>query len=290
MPPPKAYLERIQAVYPSLTVQTARLDTSGQNSVVLVVNDAVVFRFPRYALGVQGLAVEAAILRTVRRYVNLPTPDPVYAHLDAPPATAFIGYPRLPGEPLGRETLHSIAHDRVVRQVAHDLGRCLLALHAVPPAEVKTALPAYDGRAVWGDLYQRIRHRLWPAMQPDARVQVAAHFEAFLADDANFRPPPALVHNDFGASNILYDHRTQRVSGVIDFGSAGLGDPATDIAALGASYGDAFLAWVGEVYPLNAALLDRARFYQGTFALQESLFGAEMGDAEAYAAGMARYR
>ena len=139
-------------------------------------------------------------------------------------------------------------------------------------------------------MYKRIRQRLFAAMRAEARAQVALHFEGFLADDANFAVEPVLIHNDFGTSNILYDRLSQRVSGVIDFGSAGLGDPATDIAALRASYGDALLRFVGEVYSINAALLSRARFYQGTFALQEALFGAETGDAEAFAAGMATYR
>ena len=290
MPQPKAYLDLVQALYPSLTVYPARLDTSGQNSDILVVNDELVFRFPRYAPGVRALAVEAATLRGICDYVNLATPDPVYVHLDAPPGQAFIGYRRLPGEPLWRATLASIDDEGVVRQVAHDLGHFLRALHAIPPAAINPPLPPYDGRAVWGGMYERIRERLFAAMRPDARAQVAAHFETFLADAAHFTVPPVLIHNDFGTSNILYDRVSQRVSGVIDFGSAGLGDPATDIAALRASYGETFLRQVGEVYPLNADLLRRARFYQGTFALQEALLGAETGDSEAYAAGMAMYQ
>lgn len=38
--------------------------------------------------------------------------------------------------------------------------------------------------------------------------------------------------------------------------------------------------------PQLSALMDRVLFYQGTFALQEALFGLENGDEEAFRAGI----
>ncbi|WP_237762871.1 hypothetical protein [Paenibacillus sp. A3] len=37
-------------------------------------------------------------------------------------------------------------------------------------------------------------------------------------------------------------------------------------------------------------LLERVKFYQGTFALQEALFGLENDDPEAFHAGIEAYR
>jgi aminoglycoside 2''-phosphotransferase len=75
---------------------------------------------------------------------------------------------------------------------------------------------------------------------------------------------------------------------VIDFDGACVGDPATDVAAL-MSYSDDFTARFAEAYGCSDDLLARARLYRSTFALQEALFGAQHGDPEALAAGIAAY-
>jgi aminoglycoside 2''-phosphotransferase len=126
-------------------------------------------------------------------------------------------------------------------------------------------------------------------MRPDARAWAAEHFEGFLSAAGNFRYQPVLKHSDFGPSNILFDKETQRVSGIIDFGSSGLGDPAYDFAGLLSGYGEGFVELCTHAYPEVKGFRGRIRFYQGTFALLEALFGIENGDEEALKAGLARY-
>ena len=76
---------------------------------------------------------------------------------------------------------------------------------------------------------------------------------------------------------------------MIDFDGVRLGDPATDVAAL-MSYGDQFMSLLLDEWRDSATLVERARLYQGTFALQEALYGHEHGDADAFQAGIAEYR
>ena len=102
---------------------------------------------------------------------------------------------------------------------------------------------------------------------------------------------PVLIHGDFGPGNILYDARSHAIGGVIDLSSAGLGDPATDFAALSSpvSYERWFVELVAETYGAPQGMLDRTAFYIGTFALQEALHGLDTGDSRAYDAGMKEY-
>ena len=44
-----------------------------------------------------------------------------------------------------------------------------------------------------------------------------------------------------------------------------------------------------DTYPEIESMLPRARFYRGTYALDEALHGFKSGDSEAFEAGMARY-
>ena len=177
------------------------------------------------------------------------------------------------------------------RALAGGLAGFLAQLHAVPLAAAVPEWQAggFDPRGAWADLFARIRTRLFPAMRPDARREVAAHFEAFLGDAATAAIRPALVHGDFGPGNVLAEDAgagaPPRLSGVIDFDHAGPGDPAVDLPRQ--SFG---LEALWARLPGGEALRDRARFYQGTFALQEALYGAEHGDDEAFSRSIAPYR
>ncbi len=295
------YVECIRQTYPELPITAVELNEQGQNNDVLVVDGVWIFRFPRYAQALERLEIEALILGAVAPYVTLEIPAPVYLALEGREAgTAFLGYRRIEGEPLWRETYralerapeHAVALDRLAGQLAGFLRE----LHGVPVTEVSAAvaeagyeLPRDDTYDVCADLYQRMREKLFPHMRPDARDWAADHFETFLGQAANFEYEPVLKHSDFGTSNILFDPASGCVWGILDFGSACLGDPAYDFAGLLSSYGEGFLWRCAPVYPELEGFLPRVRFYQGTFALYEALFGVEHGDEAAFRAGMARY-
>ena len=68
-----------------------------------------------------------------------------------------------------------------------------------------------------------------------------------------------------------------------------MGDPAYDFAGLLSGYGEGFVGYCGDVYPEVEVYMGRIRFYQGTFALLEALFGVENGDQEAFKAGLEKY-
>lgn len=276
---------------------TVRARANGQNNDVIAVRAApegldLIFRFPRHPRAAGELAREVALLRVLRERAPLPVPDPIYVRLDPPtPGEVFMGYARLSGEPLTRDALAALP-DASRRRIAGQLGAFLTALHSLPPEVFNPPLAVANDRATWERMYGDVRVRLFPLMRPDARQRVAAHFESSLDDAASQTWRPAPIHGDFGAGNILFDARTCDISGILDWSSAGLGDPATDLAALiaPASYGEGVIASLAPAYPPFAAELPRARFYVGTFALQEALFGVETGDATAFEAGIAGYR
>jgi len=203
---------------------------------------------------------------------------------------AFVGYRLIPGEPLWRETLRMIDNKEVVGRLAGQVAAFLKALHSVAVEEVLgSELPVHDTYQENADIYARIQEKLFGYMRPDARGWAAGHFEGFLNDVNNFKYEPVLKHGDFGPSNILFDKEKQRVTGVIDFGSSGMGDPAYDFAGLLSGYGEGFVEHCGEIYPEVEVYMGRIRFYQGTFALLEALFGVENGDEEAFKAGLEKY-
>lgn len=318
------YLSQIRTAIPSMPFETIE-QASGQFNDVVAINGEWIFRFPRYREGVTRIMAESRLLETLRGRLPLPIPDPLHQRFDPPvPGLAFMGYKRLPGEPLTRDSLANVTDEWVRNDLASQLAAFLRALHHLPltpttPAqpEGKTAplrssggfttepLPrtaplhailvdpqVHEVRAEWEAMYAQVREKLFPAMRTDARREVSMLFESYLDDRALQTFNPALRHGDFGGSNILWDPAQGRVTAVIDFSYCGLGDPAYDLASVSTLSNDFYLRLVTRYEPDQAALvpmLARARFYRGTFALTEALSGLRDNDAEAYRSGMEDY-
>jgi aminoglycoside 2''-phosphotransferase len=283
----ETYLRRVREAFPELAAGRARLrGGESQFNTVLVVDEALIFRFPRGPQAAAGLADEVALLDHLAGRLPLPTPRPLYRAAD--PRTgglAFIGYPMLPGQPLWRETLAAIGDGAALDRMALQLAGFLRALHGLPAPELP---PAPEEAARWAALFDDFERELFALVRPDARAGVLRLRGRLLAELRRGPPPAALRHGDFGGGNLLYDPQTLCISAVIDFGAAGLGDPAADVAAL-STYGEAFLARGLPAYPAMAAMLPRARLYRQTFALQQALHALRAGDRAELEDGLREY-
>src|SRR3954471_19159939 len=113
------YLAAIHAACPDLRLEQTRLNDDGQNNDVLIVNEELIFRFPRDDEGIERLEREAALLDRIRPAVPLPLPEPGYCSFAARAAgRVFAGYRLLPGEPLWHETVAAIRDPATVRRLA----------------------------------------------------------------------------------------------------------------------------------------------------------------------------
>ncbi len=103
----------------------------------------------------------------------------------------------------------------------------------------------------------------------------------------------AVVHGDLGAENVLWESvgGVPRLGGVVDWDEVTLGDPAEDLAAIGAGHGEDFL-WRVRTHagPPDDGLTARIATIRGTFALQQALSAHRDGDMEERADGLTDYR
>ena len=94
-----------------------------------------------------------------------------------------------------------------------------------------------------------------------------------------------LGHNGAGKTTTI-----SMLTGMIDFGTAGIGDPAADYACIINTYGESFLARVAKYDSRVEATLDRARFWAGTLELQWLLAGIRQNDPSWYTAHIGNAR
>ena len=274
-------------------------EAEGQSNVVLrIVTRACgqyICRVPRHDGAVASLRTEYKLLHVLSSSrLSLPVPRPVCANVDGGPGRSYMVYPLIHGRPLTREIYRGLRTDGRAA-VAEALGRFLAELHAIDPAGLdgEVVLPREGGPDWWANLHRRLERQILPLLSRAARARVRANRGRYSDLMRQQGPPPqALIHGDFGPTNILWDQAGGRVSGIIDFGSAGIGDPAADLAGLIGPFGYAeeIIRLMGQsTYPGAVQMLRRARLYASTFALQEALHGAECGDAEALRRGLAGF-
>ena len=208
----------------------------GLDHRVYAVGDRLVARFGDRAVE------EAALLAAIapRLLLRVPVPVPVPVVVDA--AAGCMVLPRVPGRPL----LEIPRAER--RRFAPLLLRFAEAVHALdveaPEADDTPEAWLEEAHATWA----RVRDEVPEGIEP----RLVA-------------PPPAarkvFIHGDLGAEHVFADGG--RITGVIDWGDAALGDPAIDHGRL--------------MRDLGVDGDERARFYALCTAIEDLAFGLETG-------------
>ncbi|GGP08986.1 phosphotransferase family protein [Oceanobacillus neutriphilus] len=287
------YIETIKLKYPDLTIQNYYPNEIGQNNDVLIINNSLVFRFPKYKQGISQLKKETELLEYIKNIITISIPNPAYRSFESViPGEVFTGYKLITGVPLWKDSLQNIKSNELLKGLALQLVTFLVELHSIPKEKAKNDLNLNDNHPIgeMSNLFNRIQNKLFPLMRKEAQKEVIQSFKTFLNGEAALNSKTTLIHGDFGASNILWNPKPESISGIIDFGGSGLGDPAYDFAGILSSYGGAFFNMCIELYPNGNEISERVKFYQSTFALQEALHGLENNDQQAFENGIKAYR
>jgi aminoglycoside 2''-phosphotransferase len=272
---PSSYLDKIRAVYNNISFDHLDFIQDGMVNDVVVVNHELVCRFVKEDWGKEILSHEAKVLEVVQRYIDLPVPR--FEHLE----TDFVTYRYLKGEPLSRNTLLKLS-ETVQARVISQLATYHQQLHSIPTQVLAEAGVSSSGAARscedWLQLYTEVQETLFPYLWLHQQTWIHEVFAPVVSGELDLSYTPVLIHGDLPVYHIVFDPESQNISGIIDFGVAGLGDPACDIATQLGNYGENIVRCMASDYPMLRHLIDRARFWVGTVELQWALMGVKYND------------
>ncbi|WP_067723255.1 phosphotransferase [Nocardia yamanashiensis] len=162
------------------------------------------------------------------------------------------------------------------------VGAFLRALHGCPVAEaVRRGLPgAEETRRDRVETVGRFRSEVLPLVPVGVRAAAGAVLDAAAAT-----PADTVVHGDLGPEHVLVDGR--RVSGVIDFGDAHVGDRAIDLAWALFGAPEAFAEGVASAYGVTDDVRRRALIWHQLGPWYEVMHGLDLGGDETVRSGMA---
>lgn len=226
---------------------------SGESADAIRLGGRVV-RIPHGGRDGSDLAAEVRLLQLLQRRGVPASPRDARLILGRDGAPLAMTYDYVEGVPSRGGVLRGAARERF----AAELGTFLGALHAVPLAAVRaTGAPSGDPwRRVYVPLIEACRPHLG-ARATEMLDEVAEAFAPMVA-----RAPRTLVHGDISGWHTLVGEGGL-LAGVIDFGEAGVGDPALDLAGVLNDQSRAFLRRVIAHYPhpLDPEALARVDIY-----------------------------
>ncbi|MEU3572915.1 aminoglycoside phosphotransferase family protein [Kitasatospora sp. NPDC036755] len=195
---------------------------------VYAVGEALVLKlYP--AAGARDGVVEERVLAHLDGALPIPTPSVRAAGEDVN-GWRYLLMSRLPGQGLAPAWPHIPPPDR--ERIARDCGEALAALHALDPEPLADTLgpgdwPAFLARQRAGAVDRQRARGLteeWLEQIPD--------FLAAAPIPTN--PERALLHTEFMREHLLTDPAGGwRLTGLVDFEPAMIGDPAYDLVAVG---------------------------------------------------------
>ncbi|MBN1873296.1 MAG: phosphotransferase [Anaerolineae bacterium] len=272
------FKQAILAHYPDLCIVSISFLGEGWANRLCLVNKTLIFRFPLDSNSEQQLLREIRLLPVLSPELPLPIPEYKYITLNSEKYPfAFVGYEQIPGVsiPQPSDTLRQATWWRL------QAGAFLTALHRIPIGKVRAVgLEGYPTAQAWREAltakhapYERYVCPLLPTAQCKA---ILSYLEKSLNDERMVAFSPVVLHQDFDFHNFLVDLERQQITGVLDFGSISIGDPAVDISP--------------EIQPYYRGRIDtgwdfRRDYYKRTGALEDLLYirtcGHEIPNQEA---------
>jgi aminoglycoside phosphotransferase (APT) family kinase protein len=250
----------VREQFPELAVATVEPFGEGWENETYLVDDHIVFQFPRQAGG-DYFEFEEGIHALVSSVIGDIVGIPRITYWGRPSARfpyAFAGYELIPGIAANDPSVH------LNPALADDIGRVLARLHAIP-AEAAAAVGVKAADADKADLAAGLTQiRRWVNEVPEIRRHApdpCAWLDSVSHAPDVYRGPPRFIHDDFQMEHVLVSLTTGRLSGIIDW-CGGLGDPARDFSYVLLHGGWSFFQRAVDAYDLalDAEFAERTLF------------------------------
>ena len=252
-----------------ISVSNILLLDEGWDNVAYLVNDSLIFRFPRRELGLLCMENEITLLPYIAENVTFPMSSPHWVGCASDLYSfPFSGYPIIPGKPLCEATL-SLIDSQVF---ASTLAAWLKELHEINVRD-KDAM-SLKGEQDWR---LNISHRVLRCNENLAQYEsyfIQAGFskgeiQKIIARLKVLKIEPlkiAYVHGDLNHRHVIFDPKSLLPTGLIDWGDVHISHPGIDLA-IGMIFTDPvfehFLSAYGNVDDETMAILLLHAFAHG---------------------------
>ena len=271
----------LETQFPALSpISEITLIGEGWDNRVFLVDQQIVFRFPRRKVAVDLLQQENRALNNLPRFSEIAIPLPKYV---GQPTTdypyPFQGYSLISGVAAYQADLSDAERKTSIPIMASFLKQ----LHAVDPAQAATmgVGSQFFDRSVIERTIETLQNRV---ARINAQKIIAINLLIFDVEIARIEnltlldTDRCLVHGDLDCRHLIFDQ--QELKGIIDWGDMGINNKAVDLSLIWSFYPSECHALFFKLYgPVSSSTWQYARFLGLYSAFTLMLYAADINDA-----------
>lgn len=253
----------VKSTYPDLIINEIKINNKGWDNNILIVNNEIVFRFPKTEKVYSKILDELILLECLAKkkpILQLPNYELMYSKS----SIKGVKYPFLLGRSLSEYTINDISNDP---DNAKRIGDFLTKLHSIVPSELQnTNLDTIHTQSYWEKMHLSVKKEVFPYFDKQQQDEFNEVLINFINIFPNLSYKKCVIHGDLTTSNIIYNKNKECVVGIIDFTDSQIADPAFDFAGLYWTLGPEFtmevLSWYTTSESLDA-MFNRVKTFYG---------------------------
>lgn len=268
----------LQQQFPELPLHTLKCIGEGWDNKVFLVNDEIIFRFPRREIAVEGIVQEQIVLTRLQGRFDIAIPNPEFVgHASPAFPYPFLGYRMIKG--------HSGCHAHLTEeqrlQSLPVLAKFLKQLHAVDEEQALAlgAKPQFFDRAHLIKLVDDLNERVNKINERKICVIDTSVYnnEVQAAQAIELPAAKCLVQGDLYCRHLFFDQG--KLTGIIDWGDLGINNRSVDLAAIWSFYPSSCHQQFFELYgAVDLPTWHNARFIALYVAITLVWYGDAIGD------------
>lgn len=266
-------IRAIRKNFPQIHIDSVARISGGWDSHVFEVNGDLIFRFPKWPETERSMQKEISLLPELAKLFPVRIPD--FRFIGEYDKKVFVGYRKITGLPLASCNYGS-------GKLADQTAKVITEIHRFPVHKAtELKVPKTNWRREYAEFYESVRDKAFPLMNEAFQEKAVSVWKGFLDNEDNFQFEPVFIHRDLsGDAHILCDPERDRITGIIDWGDAVIGDPAIDFTGIYWDCGEEFTRRVLATYAgkVDGTFWERAVFYYKIGAFHEIIYGQLIDD------------
>lgn len=256
------YFPIILRHFPDIRSSEVQLLTNGVAHEVFLVRDTI-FKFPCNEKVAKKDRVEEQFFKEFAKNSPLAVPS-VKVFFDPVSGNQYQTYPYIPGVPLTNERFTRLSIF-TRNSIAETIGKFLALLHSYPVKQAeKMGIESFVNSEQYAEYFKNLsqidKSVLYPLLTTEEWTWIETNCSEFYSFTRKNPFSLMVTHSDIVPKHILFDERTQTLSGIIDF-SLQVSDPAHDFQYFD-RYGNEFLKTIYKYYfPVDIYFETRRKFH-----------------------------
>jgi len=219
--------EAIKYNFPDFKLRNIKSFVSGCDNDTYLLNRKYILRYPKHNKAINH--IESCLLPKLENYITAKIPEVI--HSGNYKNKSFMIYKPVDGIKLNEKILKDMP-EKERDQLFNQIIIFLEELHSFSIIEAKKCgVKFVNFKLHFRKLLKKSKNILNKRLRKKEINRLETRFDEYLNNKDNFAYKPSLLHADLSISYIFAD-KNYKLSGIIDFGDTGIGDPDYDLIYL----------------------------------------------------------